>query len=155
MYMKTSVMLFIFAIFLASNCKKENDEKAGFPSSSIDIAYSDALHHDLLNDNNPEHFDNKIIKVFNLINHEAKEVFYPNLDNPRNFYIYRDESVDKYFLRLFVETDTTLLQLTPSLTDTIIGSRENSNKNLIFTKLWYNGILVWEYPDEPKTEVIK
>ena len=138
--MKTIHIILIVVIFpLLGNCKK-GPSKSAYDSMRVDIAYKDKLGNDLLDPTRQNHFSSDSIHVFNVVNGIKKEVYYPNYDAPHNFLIYRQDSLMTYYLRLFLETDTTLLVLNKTITDTVTCTSEKSNGNWILIKAWYNGV---------------
>lgn len=138
--MKNILITFLIIIPLfISNCKK-GPGKSAFVSMHVDIAYKDKLGNDLLDPTRQNHFSSDSIHVFNVVNGIKKEVYYPNYDAPHNFVIYKNDSLKSYYLKLFLETDTTLLVLNKTITDTVTCTSEKSNGNWILIKAWYNGV---------------
>jgi hypothetical protein len=134
--MKTIHIILIAVIFsLLGNCKKD-PSKSAVVSMHVDIAYNDKLGNDLLDPTRQNHFSSDSIHVFNVVNGIKKEVYYPNYDAPHNFVIYKNDSLKSYYLKLFLETDTTLLVLNKTITDTVTCTSEN----WILIKAWYNGV---------------
>ena len=138
--MKTIHIILIVVIFsLLGNCKK-GPSKSAYDSMHVDIAYKDKLGNDLLDPTRQNHFSSDSIHVFNVVNGIKKEVYYPNYDAPHNFVIYKNDSLKSYYLKLFLETDITLLVLNKTITDTVTCTSEKSNGNWILIKAWYNGV---------------
>lgn len=132
-------MIFITIIpLLLNNCNKEPSPTPG--STYLDIAYVNKLNKDLLDSTTQNYFSASGIMVYDVVNGVKKEVNYGNLTYPHNFFIYKNDSLKEFFLRVFLETDTTFLQLNQSITDTITSIINNR----VLTKAWYNGVLKWD-----------
>lgn len=132
---------------LFNNCKKENNNSATNVSFDlsiyVDIAYRDSLGQDLLNSSTKNYFSSDGIFVFDVTNGIKTEENHSNYTYPRNFFIYRDDTLSGYFLRVFCETDTTLLQLNSKIVDTIVCTFYKPSDAVIITKVCYNGVLEW------------
>lgn len=126
------------------NCKKESP-KSTIVSTSIDIAYKDAFGNDLLNETNQNYFSKDNIHVYTIINGVKTDVYNNMMAYPQGFRIYKNEELNSYFISVFLESDTVLVQLNQNTTDTIISLIDKSNGNQILRKLWYNGSLKWEF----------
>jgi len=91
--------------------------------------------------------DNKILGQIERVDMNA---FKKSFDNPRSpeifnkTYVYKNENLNSYYLRLFIDTDTTYLELNKTITDTVISTSQRSYGNWILTKVWYNGIVKWD-----------
>ena len=81
--------------------------------------------------------------LYNIINGQKSEVNHSNYTYPHNFFIYKNDSLKEYILRIFIECDTTLLQLNQSVVDTIVVTIEKIPDLTTITKVWYNGKVVW------------
>lgn len=142
--MKNSLVFFLGVVILfCGSCKK--DAKQTIVETHLDIAYSDDLGNDLLDTSNSNSFSSDNIRLYTFVNNVKTEVYHPNLTYPHNFMIYKDDSLNQYFLRVFLDQETTLLQLSPNITDTITCTIDNSNGNSIIRKAWYNDDLKWEF----------
>jgi hypothetical protein len=136
------------------NCKRES-AKSTIVSTSIDIAYKDAFGNDLLNVSNQNYFSKDNIHVYTIINGVKTDVYNNMMDYPRDFLIYKNDELNGYFIRFFLESDTVLVQLNQNTTDTIISLIDKSNGNQILRKLWYNGSLKWEFGVEQVITIVK
>ena len=132
----------IIAIFLV-NCKKEPG-KGVVVSTYMNITYIDNAGRDLLDPSTPNYFSASGIHVFNFVKGIKKEVYHTNYDLPQNFNIYKSDPLKNNSMMLSFETDTTLLQLNQSTTDTITCIIDKSNGSWILKKVWYNGDLKWD-----------
>ncbi len=133
-----------------SNCKKDPSKGADV-STLMDIAFKSSGGSDLLNPSTPNYFSPSSIHVYVVVKGIKKEVYNPMMDYPQNFLIYKVDSLNLYRIRVFFETDTTLLQLNSSITDTLVCTFDRSNGNWRIRKFWYNGVLKWDnvlYPQE-------
>ena len=140
--MKNVIILFIIlSHFILSNCNKNKGDNL---ISGISIAYKNKNSDDLLDTAIQGHFSADSIKVYNLVKGIKKEVDYPNLDHPHNFFIYKSDSLKEYLLGVIFETDTTFLQLNQGNIDAITCIFDNSYGNKILRQLSYNYVLKWE-----------
>jgi hypothetical protein len=135
--MKNILMMSLVIILSLSSCKKHHVEVSMY----IDITYKDSMGNDLLNTGTKNHFISDSIHIYDIVNGTKKEVNYPNNDYPHNFFIYKNDSLKEYFIKVFLETNTTFLQLSQSITDTITSVIDVSDGNHVITKVWYNGVL--------------
>lgn len=117
--------------------------------TSVDISYSNSSGNDLLDSATTNHFVASDIHLYNMVKGVKIEVNYP-YDIPHNFLIYKNDSLKRYFLRVFIETDTTLLELNQTTTDTLICSIEKSESTKIVRKVRYNGNLMWSDFGKPR-----
>ena len=159
--MRTTTIIFLFLIVLFSFCSKKDDNNDSTKSTKdviVDeatiIGYKNVLGQDLLDTATQNHFSTDNIHVYYLINGIKTEVNYPGLDYPHNFFISKDNSLNQNFLTIFLETDTTLLELNKNITDTITCVIEKSNSSMIVRKVWYNGILKWDNYDIAREFII-
>ena len=145
--MRTRHILFItIAFLLLSNCEKN-------PSTNnmhVEIAYKDKQGTDLLDPTKQNSFTTNTIHVYNVSNGKKTEVNYPNYDFPHNFRIYKNDDLATFYLSLTIETDTTLLELNNSITDTVTCIAEKSNGIGRLKKVWYNGVMEWDNIANPQ-----
>jgi hypothetical protein len=118
--------------------------------AAIDISFKNSSGNDLLSSGTQKHFSPDSIHLYTVVNGVKKEVNYYNLDYPHNFFVYKNDSLNTFYLRVFVETDETLLELNPGITDTIRCLIDRSN-GIQIRKVWYNSLLKWE--NNAKTRV--
>ncbi len=137
------IILIVVILSFLGSCKKEPYKNA-INSMNVDIAYKDNSENDLLDPATPNYFSPDNIHVYNVVNGVKKEVYHPNYDFPNNFIIYRNDDLSSYYLRLFIEADTILLQLNTAVVDTVTSVSEESNGNWHLKKVWYNGVLEWD-----------
>jgi len=142
--MKTILItsMVIITLFL-SNCTKEPNN-AAIVGTFIDIGFKDKLNNDLLDPSTPNHYLSDSIRLYSIKNGIKTEVFHANYDDPRNFNIYKNDSLKMYRIMVYFDTDTTLLKLNSRITDTISCITERANGNWLLKKLWYNGVLKWD-----------
>ncbi len=138
--MKKILFLFLLIpLLVVTGCKKK--EKSFVDSTGAEITYENAKGQDLLNTSTTNHFSADNMHLYNVVDGVKKEVNYPNYDIPHNFVIVLNHSTHVYFLRVFLEVDTTLLQLNDQITDTITAEFTKNINASIVTKVWYNGVL--------------
>ncbi len=142
--MKNIIVLCLIAIaILLTSCVKDNSGTV--VEENLDITFTDNLGDDLLDPSNKNGFSSNDIRLFTLANNVKKEVYYANWNYSHAFMLYRNDSLNRYFLRVFLLQEKTLLQLSPTETDTITCTIDNSNGNSLIRKAWYNGDLKWEF----------
>ena len=141
--MKRGLSLFLFIpVILTGGCKLESPNEVVI-DNKVDIYYSNSLGEDLLDTAGIAGFSEDSIHLYNVVNGVKKEV--SNRANyPHNFFIYKNVDFNKYVLRVFLEVDTTFLELNRNITDTITCIFNITDANFIIRKVWYNGNLKWE-----------
>ena len=91
------------------------------------------------------------IKLFYVIDGETQEVYDSNLDNPRNFRIYKHEN--EYRIGISPnyskteEKPVTYIQWNENDTDTIEVVYERTQNATVQNKIWLNGEQIWELGD--------
>jgi len=151
--MKKILFLFLLIpMLMITGCKKK--DKSFNDSTGIEITYKNAKGQDLLNATTPNYFSADNIHLYNVVNGVKKEVNYPNYDIPHNFVVVLNHSTHVYFLRVFLETDTTLLQLNRNITDTITAEFTRNINATIVTKVLYNEKLEWDDMSVPRAFTI-
>jgi hypothetical protein len=131
-----------FLSFMVTGCRLESPNEVVI-DNKIDINYINGLQEDLLDYSLPGSFTTDSFHLYNLVKGIKKEVN-NRADYPHNFFIYKNEEFQKNVLRVFIEVDTTLLELNRDITDTITCTFERSGDNFIISKVWYNGIVKWD-----------
>ena len=116
-------------------------------NAMMEIAYKDKSGNDLLYSSTQNNYSESSIHLFNVVNGVKKEVNTP-YDIPHNFVIFKNEPLNQNFLRIFLETDTTLLQLDQNTVDTLTCVIDRSRGHEL-KKFWYNGILKWDNIELP------
>lgn len=143
----TISFIVVLTISLFTACESE-DENQFYIDRKIDVTVKDNDGNDLLNPDKGGSFSEEDISILYLIDGEMKEVIRPNLEHPKNFFIFEHES--EYRMRIFPNDQTdndspvTFIKWGENEIDTIkchIETRENS---IICTKVWINGELRWE-----------
>jgi hypothetical protein len=120
-------------------------QKTAYVNINIDIAYKDKAGNDLLDSGNTIHFSTKGITIYNMEKGVKVKVNKPKMDYPNNYFIYRDDVTGSNHLRVFLETETVLIQLNQATTDTIKCGIKKTKGNTHLTKVWYNGKLIWKF----------
>jgi len=148
--MKKILIAFIALLILPfGSCKKNHT----IESAMIEIAFKDKSGNDLLDSSTQNNYSESSIHLFNVVNGVKKEVNTP-YDIPHNFVIFKNESLNQNFLRVFFETDTTLLQLDQNMVDTLICLIDRTNGHLL-KRLWYNGEPKWNYMNPNVITIVK
>jgi hypothetical protein len=141
--MKKGLFLFLSVLVIITvSCKLESPDPVVI-DNQVDINYTNSQEEDLLDTSVTAGFSADSIHLYNVVNGIKKEVN-NRVDYPHNFFIYKNEQFNKHVLRVFLEVDTTYLQLNRKITDTIACKFYRSENKLIITKVWYNGNLKWD-----------
>jgi hypothetical protein len=140
--MKKKLHQFLFVlVIIAGGCKLEPQNEV-IIDNNVDIYYINTVQEDLLDTAVNGGFTADSIHLYNIVK-GVKNPVYNRTDYPQNFFIYKNEVFNKYVLRVFLEVDTTFLELNRNITDTIICAFDRSPNSLIIRKVWYNGNLKW------------
>lgn len=132
----------LISFLLANSCKLESPNEFVI-DNNVDIYYIDSQQEDLLDTAVNGSFTADSIHLYNVVRGVKKEVN-NRADYPHNFFVYRNEELQKYVLRVFLEVDTTYLELNSNITDTITCKFEKSEDSFSIRKVWYNGNVKWE-----------
>lgn len=148
------ILILLTLVTVIFSCSKSNEIDALYGyniETSIELSILNSQNEDLLNSENPNHLDVKKIKLFNVINGKKQEVYDPDMDSPRNFFIFKHEN--EYRIRLFLnhtetsEKPITYIEWNDSDTDTIEVTYNRTKTSLLQNKIWLNGIQIWESGD--------
>jgi hypothetical protein len=135
-------LLLLISFIIAGSCKLESPNESVI-DNNVDIYYINSSHEDLMDTAVIGSFKADSINLYNVVKGIKKEVN-NRADYPHNFFIYKNEELQKYVLRVFLEVDTTFLELNRHITDTITCAFERSENSLIIRKVWYNGNVKWD-----------
>jgi hypothetical protein len=139
---KGPYLLLLISVLMAGGCKLESSKQFVI-DNKVDIYYINGSNEDLLDTAVSGSFTADSIHLYNVVQGVKKEVN-NRAEYPHNFYIYKDDNLQKYVLWVFPEVDTTLLQLNRNITDTITCAFEKSEDKFFIRKVWYNGNLKWD-----------
>jgi hypothetical protein len=141
--MKKHPELFLFILFLlAGGCKLKSPAEV-IIDNNVNIYYINNLQEDLLDTAIRGCFTPDSIHLYNVVHGIKKEVN-NRADYPHNFVVLRNEDIQKNVLIVFLEVDTTYLELNKNITDTIVCAFDRSEDRFIIRKVWYNGNLRWD-----------
>lgn len=132
----------LISVLIVTSCKLDSPDDV-IIDNQVDIYYSNILQEDLMDTAVTGSFYADSIHLYNVVKGVKKEVI-NRADYPHNFVIYKNAELQKYVLRVFLEVDTTFLQLNSHITDTITCVFQRSYTSLIIRKVWYNGNLKWD-----------
>ena len=135
-------LLLMISFLIAGSCKLDSPNQVVI-DNNVDIYYINNRQVDLMDTSVIGSFKTDSIHLYNVVRGVKKEVN-NRVDYPHNFFIYKNEELQKYVLRVFLEVDTTFLELNRNITDTITCSFERSENSLIIRKVWYNGNVKWD-----------
>lgn len=139
---KDIFLLLLISVLIAVSCKLEWPSEVVI-DNKVDIYYINGRNEDLLDTAVNGSFTADSIHLYNVVRGVKKEV-YNRADYPHNFFIYKNEELQKYVLRVFLEVDTTLLELNRHITDTLTCLFERPDNDFIIRKVWYNGNVKWD-----------
>ncbi len=150
---KISIILISIALF-SNSCTKDKGNGM-IVSTNMDISYLDKSGNDLLDPSTPGYYSPNNMHVFKMVDGVKKEVNDPMMQSPKDFLIYKNDSLKRYFLRIFLDNPT-YLQLNLNTTDTMICEIDRSNGNKILKKFSYNGVIYWDnIQKEQRITIIK
>jgi hypothetical protein len=109
----------------------------------MEISYQDLAGKDLLDSNTAGYYNVGNFHVFKMVNGVKTEVAHYMMDYPHDFFIFKEETLNKYYIRVFLDNPT-YLQLNQNTEDTLTCDIEKSNGNTLLKKFWYNGVLYWD-----------
>jgi hypothetical protein len=139
---KDLYLLLLIAVLFAGSCKLESPNEFVI-DNKVGIYYINSRNEDLMDTAIIGSFTADSIHLYNVVRGVKKEVN-NRADYPHNFIIYKNEELQKYVLRVFLEVDTTFLELNRNITDTIRCVFERSEDSFIIRKVWYNGNAKWD-----------
>ena len=146
--MKKILFILLSAILLINACGKDTG-KGVLDESYMEISYQDLAGKDLLDSNTAGYYNVGNFHVFKMVNGVKTEVAHYMADYPHDFLIFKEETLNKYYIRVFLDNPT-YLQLNQNTEDTLTCDIEKSNGNTLLKKFWYNGKLYWNDNRYPK-----
>lgn len=153
--MKT--VIFLITILSISSCRpnREPIKEAVSIDAYVDLTIKNNAGQDLLDPNTPNTLNTNNIKLYNVVNGQAIEVYHGNYTYPKNYLIYNYKDVKA--IRVFVnhtdaeELPTTYIKWNDNNTDTIKChfSRGSGNDGsfILCDKVWYNSNIVFPKPE--------
>jgi hypothetical protein len=81
-----NIIIYLVVTLAFTTCNKNENDMFNL-DRAIEISIKDSHGNDLLNPNNENSFQNNDIKLFYVIDNKSVEVYNPNNDYPRNFFI--------------------------------------------------------------------
>lgn len=160
-----NVIFLTVAILTMTACKKPNGGGIVLDESS-DIRLLNPEGQNLLQPTTPNYLKKENIKLYYLVNGQKKEVLNPDLDSPRNFFIFQVGPESKhysneYLIRVFANADgeldetgkektTTYIEWNPTDIDTLVCLLRKPGKSVFCEKVWYNGVVKWDNTSNPK-----
>jgi hypothetical protein len=134
----------ICLIIISISCEKEVQYNL---DTQIEVLLLDKSGNNLLKPSNPAAYNVNDIKLYYVEGNSINEVFYSNLDYPRNYMIL--DELD-YRIRIFPNASkkedfpVTLIKWNETDMDTIKCEFSRTENSLICRKVWYNGKLMWD-----------
>ncbi|GAB3221853.1 hypothetical protein J0A67_12305 [Algoriphagus aestuariicola] len=151
-----NIILVMISVCLLS-CSNEEIPNSIPVSINLYLEIVDEGGADLLNSENST-ISQGDIKVFYKENGQLKEVFNPEMDNPRNYSIFFHEGKMKNLLALGLGGEETILKLSDTISESFIPEwhlMENGGK--VLSKIYYKGNLVYDNrsaDDVPSLKII-
>ncbi|WP_076668523.1 hypothetical protein [Pontibacter indicus] len=154
------VMLLAALGMAATACEKEEGDV--IINTAIELRFTDAIGHNLLDPATPNAFSQEEIELYYLVNGERKLTLDGSLDYPKHFFVF--QAGTQHIMRLFPSLHEenmrtqTYIRLSETDTDTIscaIKRWGKGNQSAAVTKVWYNNELVWEGTGPRYVEVVK
>jgi hypothetical protein len=145
-------IIIVLAVFTLFSCNKSNEVEEQFNIyAGIEFSVFNSQNEDLLDTATANHIEASEIKLFYQVDGEIKEVFDANMQNPRNFMIYKHENEYRIGVSLnHTETSdkpVTYIQWNENDTDTIEVIFNRTPNAIIQDRIWLNGNLIWELGD--------
>ncbi|MFA7616466.1 MAG: hypothetical protein WCY16_07800 [Weeksellaceae bacterium] len=157
-------LFLILTTILFVGCSDSDDSNFDFYNiySGAEFGIFNTDGQDLLNPDNPDHWDTSAFRVFYLINGEVQEVYNPNMDDPRGYTIYKHANEYRAGVTLnnseTEEYPITYIEWNDEDTDTVRASFQRTEYGIIQDTLWLNDEVVWELGDnttDPYFELTK
>ncbi|WP_207506475.1 hypothetical protein [Telluribacter humicola] len=113
------------SILLFTSCKEPVISGIDL-DAQIHLIVKDTLGLNLLDPSTPNHYNPDDIRLYYLVDGQKVEQYYPNLSSPRHFAVMRNESIDEYFIRIFLHDGT----LNQEVTTTYIQWRKGDEDTI-------------------------
>ncbi|MBN3584740.1 hypothetical protein JYB64_20280 [Algoriphagus aestuarii] len=115
----------------------------------FDFTVTDAQGNDLLDRDYPNSFKEEFINLYYMEEGEKVRVYNGGWDHPKNFFIYKDEQLDKFVMRVFMGGDypvgETIIEWSKDESDTFVSEMKKlGDSGIILTKVWYQDDLVYD-----------
>lgn len=110
----------------------------------FDLVFKDKKGNDLLNPATAKAYNKDKIALYYIENGIKVKIDKPGMDYPNNHFIYKEGGMKYNHLRVFLDKEVILLQLSETQTDTIkciIGRQIGITR---VEKVSYNGVLKWK-----------
>lgn len=153
--MKKLVLVLVLGMIVLS-CSNGDDEPLNsvVVDTGVYIKYLDENGNNLLNDE----IDESNINIYHKINNEWVGYYKSNLDYPKGIVV-RERDNEKYlvlFVSIIVDgnniSETKIEYSNRNEVDIIKTVIDNNNGNTIVHKVWYNGIMKWEWGPSNQTD---
>lgn len=153
-------LLITITMLSCSSEDNNNGESSYALSNNLDFKVKSDDGTDLLNPNNSNAYLEENIKIYYVKeNGDIEEIYYSNLDLPRNFDIVSPADSgeeEEYYMRVFLnsymlENATTYIEWNETDTDTIKANYNSGNGYMLLSKAWYNNVLVFNRDETNNT----
>ena len=146
--MKKIFILLLSFTLTNNSCIKDNGNSV-YDSTYIEISYQDKSGNDLLDSKTPGFFDVNNFHVFKIFDGVKMEVNHGSADFPQDFLIFKEETLNRYYIRVFLDNPT-YLQLNQNTMDTLTCEIYHSHGNSGIKNFYYNGKLYWDDVSKPQ-----
>lgn len=136
-------------LFMGCNESDETNIRDGdFFDLGIELIVVNSKGEDLLNPENPNHFKEKDIKLYYVVDGQTKEVYNPDMAYPRNFKIVK--ATNEYRITIFLndspsQKNITYVQWNKEDTDTIEAAFRRDIGYIVKDTVWLNGKQIYEF----------
>ena len=147
-----AVVLSTCCLILLSSCKLEEKEGV-FIDKQLDLYYVSRGGQDLLDTAVAGSYNTDSIHMYEFrdgIKHEVVN----RIDYPKGFLYLKNDLTGKYLIRIFPETEVSILELNASTFDTIRCTLEITDRKFIITSVLYNGLYHWDDMATPRALIV-
>jgi hypothetical protein len=154
--MKKFMLLLLILLTLSCETDEENHQELNL-NNIVEFSVRDEKGADLLNPNHPNRLKEDQIKIYYIEDGAPHEVYDPNMDYPRNFYVYKHDN--EYRIKIFLnhtaneETPTTIIEWNNMEKDTIESNFIRNTNALLLEKVWLNKNLIWDRQTDPNKDL--
>lgn len=145
--MKKLIIIITAFTFFGCNKSTEMLEQYNY-DTGMEFSIYNSSNEDLLDTTTANHYIESEIKLFYVVDGKTEEVYDTNMDNPRNFSIYKHENEYRIGISFnYTETSEkpiTYIKWNDADTDTIETTYIRTDNAVIKNKVWFNGNLIWD-----------
>ena len=142
------ILAVLISLATLGSCNKGSD--ALVIDTSFDMLIKNNAGLDLLDPATSGSFSESDIKLYNLVDNRKVYYFKSNLDAPRGFKLLKNETLSRYYLRIFPDSpvkdqeSVVYLEFKGVDLDSIRIFTTVSGSSKVCTRIWYNDKQVWD-----------